>query len=104
MPDGQPALDPGDVVAQPPGGTRPEAAATVPGVELGRALAHRVRRRVNRRAPSPKPAVSVGSRGSRSESSTAAVSSELCVHDRVLKLSLPTAAQTSSMMQTLECT
>ena len=44
MPGGQPALDPGDVVAQPPGGTRPLAAAAVPGVELGRALAHRLRR------------------------------------------------------------
>ena len=44
MPDGQPALDPGDVVAQPPGGTRALAAAAVPGVELGRALAHRLGR------------------------------------------------------------
>ena len=37
-------------------------------------------------------------------SQTAAVSSESCVHDRRLRLSEPTEAQTSSTMQTFACT
>ena len=37
-------------------------------------------------------------------SQTAAVSSESCVHDRRLRLSEPTEAQTSSMMQTFAWT
>ena len=50
------------------------------------------RSRANTRAPSPRPAGSRGSRSSRVSSRTAHDSSLSCVHDRRLKLSLPTHA------------
>ena len=69
-----------------------------------RAIRRSRRSRAYTRAPSPVPAGSVGARSSRVSSSTAQDSSLSCVHDRRLKLSLPTLAHTSSTTHTLACT
>ena len=82
--------------ANAPAGSRRSSTSSGPRPRCSQARARR-RCRAKRRAPSPSRPGSSGARSSRSSSMTAMPSSESYVHDRRLKLSEPTVAQTSSI-------